>query len=198
MPNKSSFPKQLTTPRTIVRHTTPDDLKQIYNWPLYPKPFECFNVTDPVSQSPNGKFWWERIEAPDRNQYSVILPDTREVIGLHAFVNIDWEKRAVGNMAIRIRADLCNKKYGMESLKPLLKAVLSTGMVCIRLDVAATNIRAVNCYENCGMKIIDEFWRKHEGEPIDPNNSIYASLIKHLKQEGDDWFVRFYWMEISR
>ncbi len=198
MPNKSSFPKQLTTPRTIVRPTTIDDLKQIHNWPSYPEPFECFNLTDPGSRIYDGRFWWERIEAPDRNQYSVILPDTGEVIGLHAFVKIDWDKRTVGNMAIRIRADLCDRKYGLESLKPLIKSILATCMVCIRLDVAATNIRAVNCYENCGMKIVDEFWRKHEGAPFHPNNSIYAFPKEHLKQDGNDLLVRFYWMEISR
>jgi hypothetical protein len=79
---------------------------------------------------------------------------------------------------------------------PLLEAVLASGFRSIRLDVAATNYRAVRCYEQCGMRIVEEFWQNGEG-PDDPNEAKWAPLMPHLRREGDQWFVRFYWMEIT-
>ncbi len=193
--DKESLPNEIITPRTVVRRTTADDIAQFDAWPGYPWPFECFNINAKARQRCEGQ-WWTVLDKPDCCHYSVVLPATDEVIGFHAFFGIDYEKRLIANMGIRIRPDVCNQGYGAETLRPLLEAVLETGFRSIRLDVAATNARAVRCYEQCGMKIVEEFWQDGVG-PDDPDEPKWAPLMPHLRREGDVWMVRFYWMEIT-
>jgi diamine N-acetyltransferase len=192
--NRDLMPQELVTPRTVVRRTTADDIAQFDAWPGYPWPFECFNINAKARSRCEGQ-WWTVLDKANACHYSVVLPVAGKVIGLHAFFGIDYEKCLIANMGIRIRADLCDQGYGVESLQPLLEAVLASGFRSIRLDVAATNYRAVRCYERCGMEIVDEFWQDGEG-PDDPDEAKWAPLMPHLRREGDEWYVRFYWMEI--
>jgi RimJ/RimL family protein N-acetyltransferase len=194
MQSKEDLPHRIVTPRTVVRRTTADDIAQFDAWPGYPWPFECFDINAKARRRGEGR-WWTVLDRADACHYSVVLPATKEVIGLHAFFAIDYEKRVIGNMGIRIRADVCDQGYGRESLQPLLEAVLERGFRSIRLDVAGTNYRAIRCYERCGMRIVDEFWQDGQG-PDDPNDPEWAPLMPHLRREGNEWFVRFYWMEI--
>jgi len=197
MLTKDHLPERIVTERTIVRRAVPTDLPEIGGWPKYSGYLAALSMSRQETPEPDGKLWWERIDAPDRCHYSVVLPESGEIIGVHAFVRIDWTKAAVGNMGIRIRPDLCGQAYGSETLKPLLEAAMSSGVRSVRLDVAATNEWAVRCYEKCGMRIAnDEFWREHKGEAVDPADPKWTPLLPHLRSEGDRWMVRFYWMEI--
>lgn len=193
--SKDRLPVEITTARTIVRRTTQADLAQIETWPAYPWPHEVFNMTNDLSRAADGTYWWKRIEQPDRCHYSVVNSETDEIIGVHAFVRIDWERRVVGTMGIRIRPDLCGQGYGTETLQPLLMAALSSGIASIRLDVAAPNKRAIECYERCGMQIVDEFWQEHTADPPDPSDPKWSFAMPDLRPEGEKWMVRFYWME---
>jgi diamine N-acetyltransferase len=192
---KDSLADEIVTRRTVVRRTTADDIAQFDAWPDYPWPYECFNI-NAQARNANEPRWWTIFDEPDRCHYSVVLPHTGEVVGLHAFVRIEYDKRLVGNMGIRIRPDLCDQGYGVETLRPLLEAVLGSGMRRVRLDVTATNARAIRCYERCGMRIVDEFWQPGVG-PDEPHEPKWAPLIPHLRCEGEQWMVRFYWMEIG-
>ncbi len=192
--NKDSLPREIVTPRTMVRRMTADDIARFDAWPDYPWPFECFDVNAKARQR-SERPWWTAFDEPDRCHYSVVLPATGEVIGLHVFLGIDYEKHLIANMGIRIRPDVCDQGYGRESLQLLLAAVLGSGFRSIRLDVAATNYRAVRCYERCGMRIVEEFWQDGVG-PDDPDEPKWAPLMPHLRREGNAWMVRFYWMEI--
>lgn len=197
MLNKEQMPDQVVTPRTVIRRACDADLAGIAAWPAYPWPFEVFDMTDPQSRSADGRYWWEKIGEPDRCHYSVVSPETREIIGVHAFVRIDWATGRVGNMGIRIRPDLCGRGYGTETLRPLLAAVLSSGISTVRLDVAAPNRRAIHCYEKCGMRIVDEFWREHTAGTIDPDDPKWSFAVPHLRRDDGKWLVRFYWAEIT-
>ena len=102
-----------------------------------------------------------------------------------------------GNMGIRLRPDLCGQGYGQETLGPLLEGALDAGMARVRLDVAAPNVRAIRCYEKCGMQATGEFWREGDG-PADPDDPKWADFMPHLRRDGEGWKVRFHWMEIRR
>ena len=89
---KGRLPVEIATARAIVRRTTQADLAQIETWPAYPWPHEVFNMTNDLARSADGTYWWKRIEQPDRCHYSVVHSATDEIIGVHAFVRIDWEQ----------------------------------------------------------------------------------------------------------
>ena len=197
MLTKDLLPDEIVTERTIVRRAVQEDLPHLGAWPEYPWPHDWANMANNLARSEDGRYWWERIDALDRCQYSVVLPASGEIIGVHAFARIDWGQAVVGNMGIRIRPDMCGQGYGSETLKPLLKAVLNSGIRSVRLDVAAPNEPAIRCYDKCGMRIVDEFWREHKGGAIDPSDPKWAPLLKHLRPEGHKWMVRFYWREIG-
>jgi RimJ/RimL family protein N-acetyltransferase len=192
---KDDMPERIVTPRTVVRRAMPEDLPQIEAWPAYPWPYHFFNMTSEFARSADGEYWWRRIDRPNRCQYSVILSESGEVIGIHAFGRIDWTTPAVGSMGIRIHPDHCSRGFGVETLAPLLRSVLDAGMTRVRLDVAATNERAIACYRRCGMRVVGEFWQdasQEEGYLDDPR---WAFAVPHLRQAGGRWTIRFYLME---
>ena len=193
--DKDDLPKEILTERTLIRVGRPADLAEIRAWPYYTGLWGDMSMTVEAARSKDGRYWWERGEEADRCQYSVVSGSTGRLIGVHALVRIDWAKRVVGNMGVRIHPDLCGKGYGTESLGALLQAVLRSGIRCIRLDVAATNERAVRCYQKCGMRITEEWWREGKG-PSDPEAPEWAPLLQHFRRQAEAWAVRFYWMEI--
>jgi len=197
MLTKDHLPDEIRTARTLTRKAAAEDLSKIEAWPPYPDwQVTAFDMTGPPARSADGEFWWRKINQPDRCHYSVVLPDTGEVIGLHAFVRIDWHTQAVDNMGIRIRADMCDQGFGTETLAPLLRGVLDAGMKSIRLDVAAANQRAIACYEKCGMHITEEVWREHRGDPPKLDDPKWAFAALHLREDDGKWMTRFYFMEI--
>ncbi len=195
--DRSDLPDSISTPRTIVRRAVAGDMGEIMRWPRYEGFYEALNMTNEAARAADGRFWWERIDAPDRCHYSVVLRTTGELIGVLVFCKIDWEGNAVGNMGIRIRADLCGSGLGTESLSALLDAARRSGVEKIRLDVAATNARAIACYKKCGMDVVDEWWRDGKG-PADPDAPQWQPQLQHFRKTPDGWSVRFYWMEIAR
>ncbi len=188
---------EIETPRTIIRGARREDLAEIAAWPPYPWPYDVFNMTGPQSRGADGRFWWEKIDDVGRAHYSVVSKDTGEVIGVYALVRVDWAGGVVSNMGIRIRADFCGRGYGRETFRALLDALFENGMKAVRLDVAAPNARAIKCYENCHLRITGEFWQEHTGEPIDLTDPKWSFALPHIKREGNQWFTRFYWMEIT-
>lgn len=195
--NKENLPDSLITPRCIVRRTVREDFSHFSEWPPYEWPYDCYNLSASEGPYSEQSLWWQKIDAPDRCNYSVVHSESGEIIGLHAFVRIDWDNRIAGNMGIRIHPEFCDQGHCRETLTPLLNSVLNSGIIKIRLDVATSNARAVECYQKCGMVIVDEFWLPHEGERIDPNDPKWNFALPHLKKETDSWLTRFYWMEIT-
>jgi RimJ/RimL family protein N-acetyltransferase len=170
MLHKALLPDRIVTARTVIRKAKAEDPDQIAAWPAYPSSsrFNGKRMID-FPREPDGLFWWQQIERPERCHYSVADPQTNEVIGVYAFVKIDWQRRISRNMGCFIRPDRCFQGYGTETLQPLLVAVLQVGMRIVRLDVDADNPPAIRCYQKCGMQIVDEM--------RDENDHLYEMEI---------------------
>lgn len=197
MLTKDQLPDRIATPRTLIRRTTPADFSEIRAWPPYPWPVESYSMTSPQSVTPDLRYWWMRLERPERCHYSVIHAASGGIIGVLTFSAIDWALHDLGNMGVRVRADFCDQGYGFEALSALLQAALRAGARRIRLDVAASNSRAVRLYEKCGMRIAGEFWQPHHGAPVDPLDPRWNFALPHLKFDCGAWLTRFYWMELT-
>ena len=73
------------------------------------------------------------------------------------------------------------------------------GMNGLRLDVAASNGRAVGSYLRAGFSVVGEFWRDAPDlEGLDVSEPRFDFLRDHLCLSGDVPRIRFYWMESKR
>ena len=65
----------------------------------------------------------------------------------------------------------------------------------LKLDVAATNTRAVKCYKNNGFIEYGEFWRDASDlKDIDINDSKYDFIRDHFRITNGYPQIRFYLM----
>ena len=189
------LPREVRTPRALVRRASDADLAQLERWPPYPWPFTPLGMTEPSARSPAGPYWWQQIRDEDRAHYSVVLRATDEVVGVLAFVSIDWDSRMVRNMGVRIREDWRGEGLCTEVLSPLLDAVIAAGIERVRLDVAASNAGGIRCYEKCGMTVTSEDCFPHTGEEVDLDDQRWAFARGHMKRVHGEWMVRHLWME---
>jgi hypothetical protein len=78
----------------------------------------------------------------------------------------------------------------------VLELWLDHGMKGLRLDVAATNKRAIACYNKVGFRKTAEFWRDApELEEMDLDDPQCAFLKGHVRSRDDGTQLRFFWME---
>ena len=185
MLTKDQLPKKIVTKRTIIRRAVAEDLPKIAAWPRYGWPDDWADMTNELARGDDGVFWWEKIDRPDRCHYSVVLPTSGEIIGVQVCCDIDWAGRSVGNMGVRIHPNYCDKGYCSETLPELIAAVLDSDMKRVRLDVAACNHRALRCYEKCGMRQVEEFWREYKDGTIDPADPKWAPLLPYTRRDGE-------------
>ncbi len=194
---KEKLASLVETSRTTIRLTTIQDFEQLREWENYPDQYQCFNLVEGQERMSDGKLWWERIDKDDRVFYSIFSKNSNKIIGIYAFTRINWNDRFIANMVIRIRPNTCDQGYGHEVLTKLFELMFDLGFTKICLDVAATNLRAIRCYEKSGMRITREFWQFHRGDPIDFNDSYWSSVKSYFKQTDQGLMVKFYYMEIE-
>lgn len=154
-----------------IRELKRIDIDIYANWPDYPAPYDMFNTS--LKQKPTSERdkRWESY-CQNNNSISLVVEHIEQkVVGKYSFFDIDWEAMCINNVGIRIHPDWCNKGYGTRILKAIFEWFLENGIVKIKFDVLSTNHRAINCYENAGFKITEEFKRED---------------------------ATFYWMELTR
>ena len=118
------------------------------------------------------------------------------VIGYIAMVQADWVKGIAGNMSFRIHPDFCDQEIGSCVMSKVRDWWFAHGMDSLRLDVAATNHRAIRCYTSVGFQKTGEFWREaHDLVGKDPSEQKYRFLGNHVDCNTSIPRIRFYWME---
>lgn len=180
-----------------IRAWTREDFDRLSAWPSYPRPFEPFNMrcrTLPPSQRDDA--FHAKNGEPDRLDL-VIDHAGAKTVGWLGLSGIDWKALTIGNMGIRIHPDWCDRKVGSVALAAVVDWCFQHGVRAIRLDVAATNPRAVRCYEKCGFAVTGEFWRSDPAlTPDKLATADYAFMRPHVRFNGPVAEVRFHWMEI--
>jgi RimJ/RimL family protein N-acetyltransferase len=122
-------------------------------------------------------------------------------IGYLSLVEIDWEEMIVNNMAFRIEPSWCNKGVGKKSMRIVTQWCFEKGFAVLRLDVAASNERAIRCYRGCGFNEAGELWRDDMALlEIDLDEERYGFLRAHVRIKNGVPQLRFLWLEkvISR
>jgi len=148
---------RLRGPRVTIRPMQRGDLDTMLNWrpfadPLY-QPFDF-----PRRAKAEHLRWFEwRNNDPSRRLYVIEDPE-RNVIG--SLTLRDIEGRRSARLGITIGADYVSRGYGTEALRLFLDCYFGEmGFARLVLDVAATNLRAVRCYEALGFRHIGQHYR---------------------------------------
>lgn len=189
-----SFP--MVTGELCVRVWERDDVDRLATWPAYPFPFERFDLGY-RSTTPGERYrLFERFCAyPDR---LLLIGDvgTTQTVMFASLNMINGEKRTIGNMGYRIHPSWCDQGIGTRFIRIIADTCFASGVESFRFDVAASNPRAVRCYEKAGFAIVEEFWRNDDFlQTIDPDAPAYEFLRPHARRVKDLWELRFYWME---
>jgi RimJ/RimL family protein N-acetyltransferase len=182
----------------IIRAWTREDLDFLATWPKYPFPYEGFEFSfRTMSSAVRDKIFHERSERS--NIFPLIVDDTNQLaIGYIALAKIDWTKRQVGNFGFRIHPDWVDKGIGTSVLRTVCLWLFDCGFSTIGVDVAASNARAIRCYEKVGFYEVGEIWRNAQDlKGVDIADARYDFLRPHLRLDRDVPELRFTLMEIT-
>ena len=180
----------------VIRSLARTDIDRLSEWPPYPWPHDVFRFSFSGGDAHElDRAYDVRMRDVGRLTLVVDAPKA-SVIGYIALLRIDWDAGIVGNMSVRIHPDFCDQGIGSHVMASVRNWWITHGMKLLRLDVAATNHRAVRCYENVGFRKTGEFWRD-AGDLIDQDLSDpkYRFLEDHVDCSRSVPRIRFYWME---
>lgn len=186
----------MTQGRYTVRLCKRGDLDRLADWPAYPFPYEGFVFSFAAMDSMERDALYRERDC-DNGRITVVMDCARETaIGYLALVNIDWNQRVVGDMSLRLHPMWCDRGIGTLMLSCVSGWCFRSGIRALRLDVAASNRRAVRCYEKVGFRRIGELWREADDlRNADLNAPEYRFLREHVRTHCGSPVVRFWKME---
>jgi RimJ/RimL family protein N-acetyltransferase len=128
----------------------------------------------------------------------VLAVDSEALVSLAylALHGIDWTHGRVGSFGIRVHPDRCGQGVGTAILQAVVAWLFRGGMSTISVDVAASNARAVGCYEKAGFVRRETVWRDAADlVGIDLSSPRYAFLRPHVRNVQGLPQLRFWLME---
>lgn len=179
-----------------IRHWKRSDLDELAMWQSYPFPYEVYNFSFRGFTSEELDDLFRLRE--DKSDMIVLAVDheSHPGMGYISLREIDWVNREVGNHGFRIEPSWCGRGVGTRVMRMVSSWCFDCGLVRLRLDVAASNRRAVRSYEKAGFVKTGEFWREAEDlKGVNLNQPRYEFLHPHLQRNGDKPQIRFWWME---
>ena len=181
-----------------IRQWTRDDLDQLAAWPAYPFPYEAFGFSfADASCVERDRVFEEREGDPAR--ITLVVCRDEAWVGYLALLAIDWKTGTVGNLGIRIHPERCGHGIGSLMLRAVIDWGVKHGLDSFRLDVAASNPRAIRCYEKAGFQEVGELWRPAPDlKDLDLSQAQYDFLRPHIRFPATgEAELRFLTMEVA-
>jgi RimJ/RimL family protein N-acetyltransferase len=184
-------------PRVVIRCMRRADLDAMAEWrpfadPLY-QPFDF-----PLRGTDEYDEWFDwRSKDPTRRLFT-ILDECRQVIGSLTLREVRDRSARLG---ITIGADYVSRGYGSEALHLFLDSFFgSMGFEEMKLDVAATNLRALRIYRALGFREVGQHYRPadHPSYRELRNDPRYQHLHDCFRRVGNGHEVLFYDMVMTR
>jgi len=173
------------------------DLETMIRWRPFADPlYQAFDF--PRRKSENVRWFEWRSNDPSRRLYT-IENEEQQVIGSLTLREIAGRRSA--RLGITIGADYVSRQYGTEALRLFLDYYFGEmGFARVVLDVAATNLRAVRCYEALGFRHTGQHYRpaSHPSFRILREDPRYQHLRHFFRRQGTLIQVLFYDMTLSR
>ncbi|MBI5095140.1 MAG: GNAT family N-acetyltransferase [Candidatus Hydrogenedentes bacterium] len=172
------------------------DIDIIRAWPQYPGTYAVFRLCFGGETAEANNEWYRTRACADTRLAMAVDADGVTCAGYLVLADIDWHTCVVGNMGVRVRADLCGKGVGPRMMRLVSDWVFGCGFDTLRFDVAASNARAIRCYEKSGFAITGEFWRDDPKlAEADLTQPEWAEVRPHIRLDGPVPQLRFCWME---
>jgi RimJ/RimL family protein N-acetyltransferase len=181
----------------IIRAWTRDDLDRLAAWPKYPFPYEGFEFRFvSMDTEARDKLFVENSGKSDKLPL-VVDQGYQPVIGYISLSRINWDENRVNNIGFRIHPDWVNKGVGTSMLRAVCFWSFDCGITSIGISVAASNARAIRCYEKVGFYKAKEIWRNAPDlQGVDIGNPHFDFLRLHLRRDREVPELRFYQMEL--
>ena len=186
----------LVTETLTIRRWTRDDVDRFSGWPGYEFPYEAFDFSfrdmDSVERD---RVYRDREARPD----AIILAvdgDAGASLAYVALYGIDWPNRQVRNFGLRVHPHQCGRGIGTAVLQAVTRCLFQSGMCQVSVDVAASNERAVRCYEKVGFIKTGTVWRDAPDlADEDLSTPRYDFLRPHARMVKGLPQLRFWLME---
>jgi len=182
-----------------IRQWTRKDVDLLGVWPCYPFPYEAFGFSFAKMDS-NKRDELFRQRQGQANMIVLVADDAKQpAMGYIALKSMDWGEGIVGNFGFRIHPERCDQGIGTSVLQEVTRWSFDCGMNLWRVDVAASNGRAIRCYEKVGFVRTGEIWRDASDlDGIDTNEPRYAFVRPHIRRDESGTKLRFWLMELVR
>jgi ribosomal protein S18 acetylase RimI-like enzyme len=178
-----------------IRRWTREDMESLAAWPDYPFPYHGFEFSfRTLNPAGMDEVFRTREEDPD---LIVLVADSAGEPALGYFApRMDWKNRVVVNFGLRVHPLRCDRGTGTAVLSTVCGWLQRCGIESVRVDVAASNARAVRCYEKAGFIRTGELWREaRDLIGVDIGTSRYDFLRPHMRVEDEVPKLRFLLME---
>jgi RimJ/RimL family protein N-acetyltransferase len=181
-----------------IRAWVRKDVDLLAGWPAYPFPYEGFEFSfAAMSATERDGLFQARQERP--NMIVLVVDHAKQpAIGYIALMLIDWGNGTVGNFGFRIHPAWWGRGLGTSVLQQVTRWSFERGIKLWRLDVAASNARAIRCYEKVGFVRTGEIWRDASNlNDVDMNEPRYDFIRPHVRKRGGEVKLCFWVMELG-
>jgi RimJ/RimL family protein N-acetyltransferase len=138
-----------------LRHHRPDDLTHVRRWYRDPDLARLTRYSlRPMSDEEIDRFFHGRLLSPESVAYAIELRETRRLIGLTTFSNLDPDNGSVTFHISIGEADAWGQGYGTEATRLMLQLAFERiGLHRVGLSVFSFNERAVRSYQKAGFRL---------------------------------------------
>jgi len=181
-----------------IREWTRQDVDLLASWPPYPLSYEGFEFSfAAMSATERDELFRARQEEP--NMIVLVVGHAKQpAIGYISLTLIDWGSGTVGNFGFRIHPAWWGRGLGTSALRQVIRWSFEHGIKLWRLDVAASNTRAIRCYEKVGFVRTGEIWRDASNlNDVDMNGPRYDFIRPHIRKHGGKVELCFWVMELG-
>jgi RimJ/RimL family protein N-acetyltransferase len=135
----------------------------------------------------------------DPGRITLVVDDGEQsCVAYVALLNIDWERGVAGDMSMRVAPSRCGQGIGTKTIHVVAEWCQENGLSTLRLNVAASNTRAVRCYEKAGFRRQEEFWRPDTSlSAASLRETRYDFLREHVRVVDGVVHIRFWWMQLG-
>lgn len=181
-----------------IRLWTRGDVDRFAEWPKYEFPYDAFDLSFRTMDSVERDRAYREREARPDSMVLAVDSDTQASLAYIALHRIDWANRRVGNFGFRVHPHHCGRGMGTAILQAVVAWLFRGGMSSVSVDVAASNARAVRCYEKAGFVRRGTVWRDAADlADVDLSTPRYAFLRPHVRNVEGLPQLRFWLMEAS-